>query len=287
MAINRGRMIRQSITTDGKVAKLSLVAKLLYTWSIPFCDRDGRMRADSLWIKANIAIKLPELNEEDIENAVQEWATANLVVLYQDEDGKYAQFNNFMTLQKMVKEDGKHTVLYSHTAISQIPHPTSCKITGGKMYCHGLDKVKTKSDQSIDFVYNEDKIRQDKISKDKTDPVGSDFINEIENHGYKPESFEEMNGRDVLSYCLGWILKEKDILLPAGSTEWDNITSRDHGIAKGIGKVTTPLWLPRQLAYVKQCGGFKDGPFSPLVLSLIIKYNETDRRALEDRADEI
>lgn len=276
-----GRMIRRDIARDGKVAKLGIAGQLLYTWAIPFCDKEGRVEVTPMWIKANIARNIPEIAEDDIDFYVKSWADAGLVILYENEDGKYAQFNNFKKLQKMVKADGEPTQLYQHEAASLIPEPTSCKIINGKVYCGSTNHdVETNVKQSLNNV--EEMNVEEKRSKEKKREEKEDFMAEIDSAGYSPDSYKPMGVKETISSCLRWIKETGGILVPKGSLEWDNLTSRDRGLAKILGNMTTPIWLPMQLRFVEKCNGFKEGPFSPLVIALVKKYNQTERKALEE-----
>lgn len=279
-------MIKSSIARDAKVARLDgLLSKLLYTWSIPYCDREGRIRADDSWIMGNPGEKIL-MWDDDIHEIILGWAKEDLVVYYENNEGKYVQFHNFKKIQSMINtKTGKPTAVYTRERESEFPNPISCKIIAGQVKDELTCKVHTNYIQDAHKVHAEVEVEVEVEIEDE--PTTGNFISEIEKKGYSPKSYEPMNAKEVISLTLGWIKKEEGIMVPKGSLDWNIITPKDRGVAKNIGKIMTPLWLPRALAYVKQCSGFKYGPFAPLVLSLIQKYNETDRRALEEIAEEI
>src|SRR3989338_4580844 len=48
----KARMLHKSISVSTQVNKLSLPAKLLFTWMIPHTDDEGRMKGEPEYIKA-------------------------------------------------------------------------------------------------------------------------------------------------------------------------------------------------------------------------------------------
>ena len=216
-----GRLIRKSIFKNRKVGKLDILSKLLYTWSVIDADRDGRIDADIFHVKAHVCQNL-DIDTTEIDTAIATWATIGLGVLYEDDNGEYFQFNNFLKHQNLAKEDGTKTTMYNRERESTFPAPQSCKIIAGKAICD-FSEVTEKLPRSLQEV--------DKKS------LTQYFIQQIAEKAYSPASYEPMTAPNVISFVLGWLLKQKDVLLPARSTQWDNITSRDRGIAKGIGKV--------------------------------------------------
>ena len=257
-----GRLIRKSIFNDDKVKELDFFAKLLYTWCIVQANREGRIDGNPYTIKFAVA-KHWLCDAEDIETTLKQIAHVGLIVIYEDDNGRYIQFNNFKRLQKL-ENDAGYTHAYKREAKSEYPDPASCRIIAGELYRPGVEP-------DVEHAVEQDN-EQSRVSE---------FMLGVEDKSHSPEAYKPMDGNQVITACFNWIKAEKDILLPAGSLEWDNVKPRDRGIAKNIGKITTPLWLQRALRYVKDHGGFIDGPFSPLVLHLIKKYNDTDRKALE------
>jgi len=50
----KARMLHKTISTSSQVNKLSLPARLLFTWAIAHADDDGRLRGDPEYIKATV-----------------------------------------------------------------------------------------------------------------------------------------------------------------------------------------------------------------------------------------
>ena len=255
----QGRMIKKSITTDSKVKQMDDYCKLLYTWSILFADRDGRINADPAYLEYAIGQNLAT-DCYDTGWVISEWARVGLCTIYEDNNGQYIQFNNFRRLQGMENDSGM-TALYKRERASVFPEPASCKIIAGQSHCN-LQAVVEQS--VLDAVEKND-----------------DFIDQVKGQGHGPEAYEPMNAKEVIDTILRFIHGNKDIMVPAGSCDWNNITSESRGIAKQIGAVVTPVRFSIILEYIKQKAGFVYGPVSPLVLKLVKEWNDTELKALE------
>ena len=256
----QGRMIRKSITTDSKVGQLDTFCKLLYTWSILFADREGRINANWYYVKYVIGQSL-DSDDCDVQQALLEWAEAGLCVLYEDVDGQYIQFNNFRRLQGMENDSGM-TALYKRERASVFPEPASCKIIAGQSHCN-LQAVDEQS--SLDAVEKND-----------------DFIDQVKGQGHGPEAYEPMNANEVLTQIFSWFKQYgKNIMIPAGALDWTLVSGEMRGIAKNIGKLVTPIRLNIILGYIETKRGFAYGVCTPLVYNLVKEWNDTELKALE------
>ena len=278
-----GRMIRTSIARDSKVELLdSIISKLLYTWSITYCDRDGRMRADDTWIMGNPGEKIL-LWEDDIPEMITGWANAGLVIYYESNEGRYVQFHNFKKLQNMINtKTGEFTSVYNRERASEFPDPQSCKIIAGKLQCEVAHKVHVECTQDTHKVRDEVEVeREVKVEIEDDAPIG-EFLDQVNTHGHSPESYKRMNANEVLTFIFGWLKKNgKDVMLPAGSMDWDKIPGEIYGIAKYIGQIVTPIRLPMILGYIRDQKGFIYGPCSPFVLKLVKQWNKDNIEAVE------
>ncbi len=261
-----GRIIRSDIFKDRKVKKLSTLAQLLYTWSLVGADREGRINADPGYLKLTIAQNVIA-SKDDIWQCTIEWAQEKLGMLYQDENGEYFQFSNFKKMQRMENDQGL-TSLYTREAQSLFPGPASCKIIAGELHCSTVNKQSTNSQQTVD--------------KQLGPTSAGDFVDEIKAHGHSPESYKRMNANEVLLFISSWLKKNgKDVMLPAGSMDWDKIPGEIRGIAKYIGQIVTPIRLPMILSYIRDQKGFIYGPCSPFVLKLVKQWNKDNIEAVE------
>lgn len=95
------RMISKSISTSKKLAKVSLLAKIIYTWTIPHTDDYGRMDGDAESIKA---VVIPRIDESitTIEKALIQLETFCLIKRYKVENEVYLmilEFDKFQTFK--------------------------------------------------------------------------------------------------------------------------------------------------------------------------------------------
>ena len=114
----RGRMLNKRISTDDKIAKLSLKATLFYTWCIPYLDFEGRILAD-VWSLKAIFPFISEITPENIPYLVKELEQANLVIYYGNCHHKYMQFNGFKKNQTL--REGRESA-------SEIPSPPPAEL---------------------------------------------------------------------------------------------------------------------------------------------------------------
>ena len=66
---------------------LSLKATLLWTWSIPWLDRDGMIEVESDFLKTNVLPRRKDISEDEIKELVTEIVTAGLWITFKDENG--------------------------------------------------------------------------------------------------------------------------------------------------------------------------------------------------------
>lgn len=90
----RGRMISKSISISRKLGNVSMLAKLIYTWTIPHTDDFGRMEGDFVGIKATV-IPLVQTTGKDIEKALKELEKQALIERYEVGGQKYLEIIGF------------------------------------------------------------------------------------------------------------------------------------------------------------------------------------------------
>lgn len=116
----KGRMLNRKIAIDEKVAQLSPLANLLFTWMIPFQDSAGRMMAIPESIKGIVCPLLKYLTIDKIKDSLKEMDSVGLIKIYGN--GMYLQFNGFSKNQ---------TIDTSREAPSSIPPLEQLKSNSG------------------------------------------------------------------------------------------------------------------------------------------------------------
>ena len=96
----RGRMLDRALARSKKFNTLKRDHRLIYVSILPFLDREGRTRADPLYLKANI-FNHSDFTPKELAQGVAAMADAELVWLYGDEDNEalieYANWLRFNT----------------------------------------------------------------------------------------------------------------------------------------------------------------------------------------------
>lgn len=82
------RMLWKTVSQSKKLNKISIPAALLWTWCIPWFDRDGYMEAEPDFIKWNVMPRRLELDESSITPLIQEIIDSGLWISFFDEEGK-------------------------------------------------------------------------------------------------------------------------------------------------------------------------------------------------------
>jgi hypothetical protein len=78
----KGRMVAKEIAIDKNVNGLSDKAALLYTWIIPFLDREGRFFALPEQIKGHVVPYRKNFTLKIVQQCLQEMVSYNLIRIY-------------------------------------------------------------------------------------------------------------------------------------------------------------------------------------------------------------
>lgn len=104
------RMISKTISTSKKLSRISLLAKVIYTWLIPHTDDFGRMDGDVESIKA-IVIPREKVSMGELQKALDELKKHELLHFYEIEGETYCEVINFDDHQTF-KSDRPRRSLY-------------------------------------------------------------------------------------------------------------------------------------------------------------------------------
>jgi len=112
-----GRILSRRVSRSVKIAGLSSdTSRMIYTWLIPYLDKEGRMEADPRLIKADIAPLLDHITPEIIGNILTELNSAGLITLYHADGKDCLVLTKFDSHQPHLRKDRE--------AESRIPGPT-------------------------------------------------------------------------------------------------------------------------------------------------------------------
>lgn len=213
-----GRILAKRITRSKKVASLSSdTARMFYTWLIPYLDVEGRMEADPLLLKADIAPLLPHVTEKVIRAILDELHTKELIVLYYDGCSEYLQLTKFDENQPNLRKDREKD--------STIPAPTAENIriisgvTPDKLRVNirevNIREEKIKYKDSVLLTEKEFRKLQEKYGEQLTDKAIDALNNYLMSSGKKYKSHYHT--------LLGWPMKEAK--QAGGGSKWFNQNS--------------------------------------------------------------
>jgi len=100
----KARMLHKTISLSGEVNKLSLPARLLFTWMIPHADDDGRLKGDPEHIKAMVT-PMTKWSFKKISDYLTEMHKAGLIIRWlNNKDESFIEFPNWKKYQS-IKSD--------------------------------------------------------------------------------------------------------------------------------------------------------------------------------------
>lgn len=94
------RMLSKSISTSVQVNKLSIKAKLLFTWMIPHADDDGRMKGEAEHIMG-IVVPLLRWTIKEIQTYLLDIEKAGLIHIWQDNGEQLLHFPKWKSHQTL------------------------------------------------------------------------------------------------------------------------------------------------------------------------------------------
>jgi DNA-binding transcriptional ArsR family regulator len=95
----KGRVLFPRISDSRRVSRLGARGALVYTWLLPHCDDQGRILGDAHHLKETLAPHLDDLIPEDIEWALEQMTTMELVIRYVGEDQPLLQVTDWWRWQ--------------------------------------------------------------------------------------------------------------------------------------------------------------------------------------------
>ena len=109
----KARLLYKKISVSLEVNKLSLPARLLFTWMISHADDDGRLRGESEYIKA-VVVPLTNWKATKIFTLIIEIYSVGLIDWYRQDGYLCIQILNWNEYQKISKKNYKKSVLPRH-----------------------------------------------------------------------------------------------------------------------------------------------------------------------------
>jgi hypothetical protein len=110
----KARMLHKTISTSSQVNKLSLPARLLFTWAIAHADDDGRLRGEPEYIKATV-VPMVRWSFKKVERYLDEMYQVGLIYLWANPKTSewFVEFINWNKYQQIKKDRYKPSYLPS------------------------------------------------------------------------------------------------------------------------------------------------------------------------------
>ena len=97
------RLLWNTISNSKKIKGLPVGCQLVYTWLIPWCDDDGRLKAEVFQLKANV-FQYTDLSEKQIAEYLALLHQVNLIFWYQVDDERYIEIVKWKCHQRIRKD---------------------------------------------------------------------------------------------------------------------------------------------------------------------------------------
>ena len=191
----KARMLHTKISKSQDVDKLSCTAAmLLYSWIIPHCDDDGRIRGEAKYIKATAIPMREEISIADVEKYLKEMQEIGLICRWQDKrkDEWYIQLPTWKKYQQLKKDRYKPSDLPTPPDDGNILEPIRTQ-TGTKSFPQS-NVSKSNPNKNIS-----ESSRREREYEGKPNYVADKNIGETKKV-FKivyPDGFEPSNGAEV------------------------------------------------------------------------------------------
>lgn len=108
----KARMLHRSISTSSQVNRLSLPARLLFTWMIPHADDDGRLKGEPEYIKAT-AVPMTKWSFRRVESYLEEIKNTGLIYYWEQNSERFIEFIKWREHQSIKSDRYKSSNLPS------------------------------------------------------------------------------------------------------------------------------------------------------------------------------
>jgi len=223
--VPRGRFLGREVSTSERLASCSGPSpdksRLLWTWSMPWADRDGRLPGSVAVLRA-LVVPMLDWSLDDTEAAIADLESVGLVLRYQDEAGrKVLELWNFAAHQQGMKYDREAPSKYG-------PNPD------------GSGEVRTKSEVVRPKYKSKSKFKSKSKSKSRGAPAAPTKRGSRLDDSWSPSAAHEL-----LASELGLDLADQANRF------------RDYWLAEPGGKASKLDWSRAFNNWLRRAGDFK------------------------------
>lgn len=112
LTMAKARMLHQKISTSRQVNRLSLPARLLFTWLIPHADDEGKLKGEADVIKAKV-VPMTSWSLKRIEGWLEEIKNASLIYRWELNSEWFIEFVKWKDYQQLRSDRFKSSKLPS------------------------------------------------------------------------------------------------------------------------------------------------------------------------------
>ena len=178
----KARMLHKKISVSVQVNRLTLPARLLFTWMIPHADDEGKLKGDIEFIKAMV-VPMTKWSFKKIKGYLMEMKDQELIYYWQENDEWFIEFTKWKEHQYIQKDRFKSSDL-----------PSFHKEVDNKLDTDCIQAVSTPSPQSNISESNLNEVNKSEVNAsnvaDKSSYKGNgDMVNP---RTFKPSSEGEV-----------------------------------------------------------------------------------------------
>jgi len=127
----KARMLHTKISVSVQVNRLSLPARLLFSWMIPHADDEGRLNGDPEFIKAMI-VPMTKWSFKKIGEYLEEIKNQGLIYYWQENGERFIEFIKWNEHQTIRKNRFKPSSLPSYSKKNDSQLATKCQPVGNQ-----------------------------------------------------------------------------------------------------------------------------------------------------------
>ncbi len=174
-------MLHKKISVSLQVNRLTLPARLLFTWMIPHADDEGRLNGDPEFIRAMV-VPMTKWSFKKIKEYLEEIKNKGLIYYWQENDEWFIEFIKWKQHQYIQKDRFKSSDL-----------PSFHKEVGNKVDTDCIQTVSTPSPQAN---ISESESNPSEVNKSESNEIGVAEKpykgNGVSPKNFKPSSDDEM-----------------------------------------------------------------------------------------------
>lgn len=167
-------MLHKKISVSSQVDKLSLPARLLFTWMIAHADDEGRLKGDAKHIKAMV-VPMTKWSFKKIETYLHEIKNVRLIYYWEQNNEWYIEFIEWDEHQTIQKDRFKKSLL-----------PSFIDKHGYKVDTSSIQNVSQSSSQSNLSEDNEDKVK--KSEEKESEPIANKSFKVVNPKTFTPSN---------------------------------------------------------------------------------------------------